>query len=450
MLTRSVTAAVIIASCTPTAFAGDPAGGFSQWQWTNVNSDAPWARRAGLKVFNIDGDFYLMGGRTANPPQDPPIFGDSTIWSDVWKSSDQGQTWEQLLESQAPGHWSPRAYYGAASIGDEMYVFGGQDFLVIPNPDCPPPYEGCSPFIPVSNFFNDVWSSVDGVNWDLRTAEAGWSGRAGISAVTFNDEIYLVGGSYLDDTVFGSPERIYYNDVWKTADGETWTQMTAEAPFDARAGAALAAKDGYLYMFGGEQGFLCEPFPGCELPYYNDVWRTSNGTDWELLVEDAPWPKRPGHVVVVVDGWFVLFGGFGIGGDPFNPFAPSNPMDIWVSQDGIDWQLASESPWNALEPADIKYDFAAITADVELEGKTSTAIFTFGGDRESFDFTDFDNWLNLDNDVWRFAVPVPCAGDFDGNNRTNVDDLLTVIAGWNNPYDVDDLMMVINAWGCEF
>ena len=32
--------------------------------------------------------------------------------------------------------------------------------------------------------------------------------------------------------------------------------------------------------------------------------------------------------------------------------------------------------------------------------------FTFGGDRETFDFTDLTNYLNVDNDVWRFSPPI--------------------------------------------
>jgi hypothetical protein len=45
-------------------------------------------------------------------------------------------------------------------------------------------------------------------------------------------------------------------------------------------------------------------------------------------------------------------------------------------------------------PEDIKYDFAALAAH--------GMIYTFGGDRETFDFFDLTNYLNVDNDVWRY------------------------------------------------
>tara|TARA_B100001059_G_scaffold231866_1_gene268563 strand:+ start:4693 stop:5364 length:672 start_codon:yes stop_codon:yes gene_type:complete len=41
----------------------------------------------------------------------------------------------------------------------------------------------------------------------------------------------------------------------------------------------------------------------------------------------------------------------------------------------------------------------------------------------------------------------PCDGDINGDSRVNVDDLLAIIAGWNDPYTVDDLLTVIASWG---
>ena len=63
---------------------------FESYEWTEVNGDAPWEARAGLQVVDIDGRFYLMGGRTPNPPSFPPIPGDSQIWGDVWISEETG------------------------------------------------------------------------------------------------------------------------------------------------------------------------------------------------------------------------------------------------------------------------------------------------------------------------------------------------------------------------
>jgi hypothetical protein len=180
--------------------------------------------------------------------------------------------------------------------------------------------------------------------------------------------------------------------------------MTGNAPWAPRAGAIAVKKNGYIYLLGGEDGFVCLPSsPRCP-PYYNDVWRSRNGSDWELVTASAEWPSRPGHQVVVLNNYFVLFGGFGLSIDPGDPFKPSNPMDVWVSKNGKHWVQVSDSPWNAATPGEIKYDFdALVIREGWFRGRSS--IYTFGGDRETFDFMDLNNYLNVDNDVWRFSPP---------------------------------------------
>ena len=133
-------------------------------------------------------------------------------------------------------------------------------------------------------------------------------------------------------------------------------------------------------------------------PYFNDVWRTQDGSDWELVNESCAWSARPGHQVVVAQNRFVLYGGFGLGPD-IN--IPANPMDVWISNNGSVWKNVSNAPWNATNPSEIKYDFDAVV--VEGEKNNSDMIFSFGGDRETFNFFDPFNYLNVDNDVWNFS-----------------------------------------------
>ncbi len=366
-------AALWVTACSSSSSDGEV--DFTTFEWTEINGDAPWAPRAGLHTVELGGRLYLMGGRTPIDPADLPfpIPGASTFWADVWVSADEGASWERILESETPGHWAPRAYFQTVVKGDSMYVLGGQDFGM------------------VSTFFNDVWASQDGVQWTQLTSDAGWAGRAGLRAVTFEDEIYIFGGSQFDDDAIigpGGPTRIYFNDVWKSADGASWELVTDDAPWEPRAGAVVVVKAGAMYLLGGERGFLCDPLPDCELPYFNDVWRSTDGASWELVTDSAGWTPRPGHQCAVVFDHIVCFGGFGL---------PENPMDVWVSPDGASWEQVSDAPWNAQSPDDIKYDFEGIAV--------GDAIFTFGGDRETFDFDDPENYLRVDNDVWRYALP---------------------------------------------
>ncbi len=374
---------------------------FKHWEWLEINDNAMWSPRAGLQVLQKGQSFFLMGGRTpTNPAVLPfPVPGASEIWGDVWRSKNYGKSWKRVLETDDQNHWPARAYFQAVAKGKYMYVLGGQNFNVIPNPAPPPAFP---PFVSQSDFFNDVWRSEDGVNWELLTANAPWDGRAGLSAVVFKGEIYVMGGSVNDDSAIigpGGPVRIYFNDVWKSKNGRDWVQLVENAPWEPRAGGIAVVKDGYIYMIGGEDGFICnDQTPRCP-PYFNDVWRTRNGADWQLVTQAAEWIARPGHQVVVANNKFVLFGGFGLG---FDITIPSNPMDVWISDKGRKWKKISDSPWNAQSPTDIKYDFDALTV---RNRKGGSAIFTFGGDRETFDFSDPFNYLNVDNDVWSFAAP---------------------------------------------
>ena len=364
--------------------------GVEDFAWTEINGDAPWAPRAGLHAVELDGRFLLMGGRT---PNDSDIPGDSQIWGDVWASDDEGATWEEIRSGDEPGHWPARAYFQAVELDGYVYVLGGQDFSVVDNPGCAFVEGPCPPQVSTSQFFNDVWRSQDGVEWEQMTEAAPWEGRAGLRAVAYDGQLWIFGGSTNDDSAIvgpAGPERIYFNDVWRSTDGADWEQVTASAPWEPRAGAVVVEKDDAMYLLGGEDGFTCTPLPDCEPPYFNDVWRSVDGADWELVTDSAGWSPRPGHQCAVVDDQFVCFGGFGLNG---------NPVDVWASEDGADWTELDDPPWDAAGPEAIKYDFEAFAVAAD------DAIYSFGGDRETFDFDDPENYRRVDNDVWRFGPP---------------------------------------------
>jgi len=139
--------------------------------WELVDEHADWSPRAGLQVVQLYNSLYLMGGRTPRPPSFPFIPGDSDIWGDVWKSADNGNSWQNVLQTDDETHWPARAYFQAVTNNGYMYVLGGQNFKLEPN-FCPPEAEACPPFISTSKFFNDVWRSNDGVKWEEMVASA--------------------------------------------------------------------------------------------------------------------------------------------------------------------------------------------------------------------------------------------------------------------------------------
>ena len=373
--------------------AGERAGtaGLGSYAWKEVNAHAPWTARARLQATKLGGNLYVMGGRT---PASPVIPFASVIFNDVWRSDDKGASWKQVT-GDAP--WPARAYFEAVTKsrkggkGKELFVLGGQNF------DQP------------SDFFNDVWRSRDaGKTWKRMTAAAPWEGRAGLSAVVRKGKVYVMGGSQGDDPATGGTGRTLYNDVWKSSDGKRWVKATGSAPWAPRAGAAAVVRDDWIYLLGGEDGFLCDPAkPDRCPPYFNDVWRSKNGADWTRVTAAADWSKRPGHKCSVINNRIVCFGGFGL---------DENPVDMWSSKNGSDWKQLAAPPWNATDSEEIKYDFDVLVAKRGESGSSGRgcagkkaprrcAIFTFGGDRERFDLPPQVNFDRIDNDVWRFSQP---------------------------------------------
>ena len=76
--------------------------------------------------------------------------------------------WQPTLTT-AP--WAARAGLQALTHRGQMFVMGGQNFKLVPNPGCAflPPSVPCTPaLVPQSDFFSDVWSSRDGRQWQWR------------------------------------------------------------------------------------------------------------------------------------------------------------------------------------------------------------------------------------------------------------------------------------------
>lgn len=387
---------------------------FDHFVWDEVNEGVGviWEPRAGLQAVRKGKAFYVLGGRS--PKMMPLAFGDSDFYNDVWKSDDYGESWTKISGGLgAP--WAARAYFQAVNKGGHIYVLGGQDSTAMQNqdPTCGgnlPPEIPCPPFILESTFFNDVWRTSNGTDWENMTNDATWSKRAGLSAVVLRGWIYVMGGSVNDDSAIigpGGPQRMYFNDVYKSKDGKHWIRVTEHAPWAPRAGAVVVTRGRYMYLLGGEDGFVCnDQTPRCP-PYFNDVWKSRDGKHWKLVTDAAGWSPRPGHQCELLFGTFVCFGGFGLSSDSDEPFKPSNPTDVWVSRNGAHWREVHGTgapPWNASGPEDIKYDFAAFPV-YWVNGKFQPSIFTFGGDLETFNPFDPFGFLKVANDVWQFRFP---------------------------------------------
>ncbi len=246
------------------------------------------------QVVEMNGDLYVIGGNAADGRK-----------NDVWKSSDNGQNWVELLaDNPNPGNnqFTPRSSHRVVVKNDVIYVIGGFD---------------------TANT-NDVWKSTDGETWEEVLGHTNNPGndqftpRRRHEVVVKDDEMYLIGGN-------GNSARL--NDVWKSTDnGETWEEVTENAAFTARQDHQVVVKGSDMYLIGGSATDERK----------NDVWKSTNGETWTLVIsnnnnltDDSHFSPRWGHQVVVKDDQMYLIGGTDSGG---------NKNDVWKSNGGT-WTL---------------------------------------------------------------------------------------------------------------
>lgn len=167
--------------------------------------------------------------------------------------------------------------------------------------------------------------SADGTAWTASTS-APWQGRTDHQAIVFNGQILIMGG------VVGGATAVA-NDVWASADGVNWQQLTAAAPWAARKNFASVVIGNTLYIMGGTN------FGGGST-VFNDVWSTTDGVNWTQVVGTATWSGRWGLGVLPFNNGMVLMGGKDPSGTLQN--------DVWFSPDGLTWtQLVLAASWSA-------------------------------------------------------------------------------------------------------
>jgi len=238
--------------------------------WVRVTEAAGWQPRDSQGELVYRDQLWIFGGWFQSfeaPPRD------------VWSSPD-GKTWTQVAK-EAP--WQHSDLSMALTFQDRMWFMGGW-------------YNGR---LPGHSASNQVWSSNDGVKWEQVTAAAGWSLRIASAVVEFQGKMWLLGGT--ENYYFGDANSLR-NDVWYSTNGKDWTLATEHAGWSPRAYHQAAVVGDKIYVFGG----------GNYVPEHhakNDVWSSADGVHWEQMTEAAPWhPRLWFSSVVYRDRMWVLGG----------------------------------------------------------------------------------------------------------------------------------------------
>ena len=241
--------------------------------WVKVTADAGWRTRDSSGELVYKDKLWLFGG-WFDSFQAPP--------RDVWSSGD-GKAWT-LVEKEAPWKYSDLPM--TLTFGDRMWFMGGWTNGRLAG-------HGAT---------NEVWSSTDGATWEL-ASKAGWSPRIAAAVVEFKGRIWMLGGT--ENYYFGD-EQSLKNDVWSSADGKEWKLETADAGWSPRAYHQAAVLNGKLYVFGG--GNYVPKYHAV-----NDVWSSSDGKTWERVTEQAGWSPRLWFSSVVYRDRMWVLGGWSNG-----------------------------------------------------------------------------------------------------------------------------------------
>ena len=145
------------------------------------------------------------------------------------------------LESTAP--WQPRDSQAEYVFADRQWIAGGwfDSFAAPPR---------------------DVWSSRDGVQWELVTPAAPWLHSDLPMNLTFDGKMWMMGGWYNGRL----PGHSASNQVWSSSDGKQWEQATAAAPWSPRLAAIYRSVSPWLQNVRITYPLRIQN-PGCHPPH---------------------------------------------------------------------------------------------------------------------------------------------------------------------------------------
>lgn len=154
---------------------------------------------------------------------------------DVWNSSD-GKSWNHVNKGK-PVPWGPRVLHYTLVYKNKIWVIGGQSL---------PQFGGGK-----EAFYRDVWNTTDGIHWEQVTPqEPFWPQRGMIGGnVVFKDRMWILGGGTYDTPKVRN--RKYFNDVWSSDDGVKWQSHATVTPWEPRQYHEIAAFDGRMWVLEG-------------------------------------------------------------------------------------------------------------------------------------------------------------------------------------------------------
>ena len=385
--------------------------------------------RIGHAVAFFKNRYWLIGGGEPIYPVVDVTNIQYTAKADVWSSAD-GRSWK--LET-ADGGFGARYFHRVVVFNNRLWIITGE----VPSNNPP--------------FLTDVWSSADGVTWQKEADDSGlpWHG-ASLNVVVFNNQMLAVAGgatytsttgaftplsapgALTGTTTFGRQHatltiynnqlwfiagRVHYplgmidtggvmNDVWTSADGITWTQVTANAQFAPRYEHVSFVANGRLWVLGGHtavNGIAGSPS--------GDAWSSTDGLNWTLE-----------HVNTLATSYFMQVVQETNKATAISGVQAAFANNVFQTTDGANWsELTTYAPFSP-----------RLTSGTEFNGQ----MWVVGGNSSAASASKAvrnDAWHSADGINWSQATPSgPIFSPRDGHAVVAFNNKLWVIGGWDD------------------
>ena len=265
---------------------------------TGITTSAPMGNNfsSAITNLNLNATYYVRSyaiNRKGIQYSSPYTNSTSLVW--------------QKLPSAA--QWNRRSSFGLYTFSGQMWLMGGVGNLTSNS----------------SSRLNDIWTTTDGMAWTKVRSDgvAGniWQARYNFGFTVHNNMLWLLGGQ----TDSGN---IGFIDVWKSADGATWTR---DGRIPNRSAPSIVRFNNSLYTTGG---LIRDDAT-------NSIYRmTTTRSGWETITPNAEnfFTRRISHNAVVFQNKIWVLGGLS------NDLTTSL-RDVWSSPDGETWTSHGDAPW---------------------------------------------------------------------------------------------------------
>ncbi|MDB2606259.1 hypothetical protein N9Y48_00635 [Zobellia sp.] len=261
----------------------------------------------------------------------------------------------------------------------------------------------------VDKQYSNVWYSADGIEWEEISSNSPFGFRLEHNSVVFKDKIWVIGGGRI------STNNTWQSltDIWSSPDGWNWTEVSAQIPFSTIYHYSTIVFQDKLWVFGGYNNI-----PNMPNEPNHKIWSSSDGVVWQE--HDSP-PNSSldgkGSALLFKDAiWFLDHRGV-----------------VQKSTDGINWSLVVNESSSYGEA--IWHDSVVFDNHIWIIGGQ-----VFPNGAVQGEYTN-NIWKSSDGITWE---QVEAPDEFPVRSlhtALSMNDKIFIIAG-NSPYQSNDVWVI--------